>query len=250
MDPLKEEMLLMNLYLWTPTEWMAPLERATHGARSLHAGDVDAPRFLLSTWWGLPYGIDAGLWEVTPGQEHRVEPFEDQVRNAPEADPRIEEQAMIATSVQPVRRIQAWGPEVAATFSEMCAERVHLRLREALRDGHEFLTADGATPLAHVIDPDRRGRAREVLALVRDMGSSWIAAIDAHERGDWVDLTRMLAAAAATTRGALASVYADRLEGDVDLAASASYLESRRWQARGIADLLDLEMTPEMDAMP
>lgn len=229
-----------TFFVWLPEDLDAIASAASAAGRWVEAGEFGAERISMVTDVGLPYGIDRTLWEVVPDAQVHVVPFVDQLKHAPAESIPSEEQQHLVERARFVRPVSAWNTDVAARFVTEAAERAQQRLLQALDDARSMF-AEGSDHAGSVDELDRQGSC---LSLVQELSTVWIRALSAQVSGDPITAARSFAWAAAESREYSAVNYASTSDaGDEAQARSTSYLESRRWQARLLIDLLGVAPT-------
>jgi len=225
-------------FVWLPSDANALAEAAAASARWVAAGELNAERVPAVRAEGLPYGISDVLWRVRASDPLLTVPFVEQLERAAADEVLPAEQQHLAERVLFVRPVASWGPEAAHRFGSETAERALQRLMQALDDAGTAVSEGRGWDVA-VDDVERQTRC---LSLVRKLSTVWEHALSAHASGDLVTAARSFAWAAAQTREFSANNYSERLlEHSAVQAGSSSYLESRRWQARMLAEILGLE---------
>jgi hypothetical protein len=224
-----------ELFAWIP-EPLAPIasKLAVSGA-SVRARELGLARLDATTWWGLPYSVDASLWRVQAVEPTQLAPFEDQAQHCAHAIVPGREQRHVLRRFTIHGPVPEWTPEVAQRFAAATLSRLRLALLRALTDAWfvvEGISAqDDRSPTARSADDRAIEVVGSLLALWRQVS---------HEGGsaDLHTFARTAAYAAAIARELSARMYGEALASTAPAIMGESFLEARRWQARELFDLL------------
>jgi len=226
------------LFMWLTHDLDAIATAAAKSARWIAADELKAERVSAVRVEALPYGISDALWRVRLSDPLVTVPFVEQLEHASVDEIAAAEQQHLAERVLFIRPVTSWSREAADRFGAETAQRARERLEQALEDAR---TAIGESPGWDVAVEDVERQTR-CLSLVRKLSTVWEQALAAHATGDALTAARSFAWAAAQSREFSAKNYADRLVKGADVqATSNSHLQSRRWQARILAEILGLE---------
>lgn len=209
--------------------------------RWVEAADIGVSRLHVVRWPGLPYELGAELWRVQVDEVQGIDPFPEQTISTV-GKPVAEEQQLIVKRLRLASRVDTWTYEAAEEFSLACAQRTRSRVQQAVGDTLRLLEADDHG-IAGAFASGEDGAEIQTLIHTAQLITIWAEALGEAESSRPVEAASATARAAALSRKAATLTYASGLTvawPEARSRAAESYLESRRWQARWLADRLGL----------